>query len=229
MSVSLTFPDTTYTSANKPATATLKTDLAAIETDLNAALKGDGSVNITNNISSTGVPSDKNHLATMGAIYPIGSVYIAVVATDPSALLGFGTWARIAEGRMLVGYDTTDEDFNTVEAEGGSKTHTNTEAEMFAHSHTADGNLTAASNGSHNHSPTGGDIIHTQGTGYSHHTQDTPTGHISHVFNSMATLGISTDGAHTHDITGSTSSKGSTNAYNIMNPYFITYMWKRTA
>jgi len=30
--------------------------------------------------------------------WPIGSVFLAVVATDPATLLGFGTWARIAEG-----------------------------------------------------------------------------------------------------------------------------------
>lgn len=36
MSVSLSFPDSTYSSSNKPSTTTLKADLQAIETDLNS-------------------------------------------------------------------------------------------------------------------------------------------------------------------------------------------------
>jgi len=36
MSIALTFPDSTYSSSNKPSSATLKTDLQTIETDYNA-------------------------------------------------------------------------------------------------------------------------------------------------------------------------------------------------
>lgn len=36
MSISLTFPDSTYSSSNKPSSATLKTDLQTIETGFNA-------------------------------------------------------------------------------------------------------------------------------------------------------------------------------------------------
>lgn len=59
----------------------------------------------------------------LGATYPVGSVYLAVVATDPSVLLGFGTWARIAEGQFLVGFETADPDFDPIENTGGTKTH----------------------------------------------------------------------------------------------------------
>tara|TARA_R110000823_G_scaffold242553_3_gene366983 strand:- start:7745 stop:8473 length:729 start_codon:yes stop_codon:yes gene_type:complete len=69
-------------------------------------------------------------------VYPVGSIYTAVVSTNPATLLGVGTWAAFGSGRTLVGINTSDSDFNTVEEVGGSKTHTLTVAEIPAHAHT---------------------------------------------------------------------------------------------
>lgn len=52
-------------------------------------------------------------------IYPIGSVYMSKNSTDPSTLFG-GTWERI-KGRVIVGVDENDADFNMVLKTGGSK------------------------------------------------------------------------------------------------------------
>lgn len=52
--------------------------------------------------------------------YPVGSIYLSVVNTNPSTWFG-GTWVQIAKGRTLVGVDTNDTDFNTVQKTGGSK------------------------------------------------------------------------------------------------------------
>jgi hypothetical protein len=49
---------------------------------------------------------------------------MAVVSTNPATLLGYGTWAAIATGRVIVGLDGGDAAFDTVEETGGSKTHT---------------------------------------------------------------------------------------------------------
>ncbi len=54
--------------------------------------------------------------------YPIGSIFLSVVDTNPSQWFG-GTWERIAKGRTLVGVDENDTDFNTVKKTAGSKTH----------------------------------------------------------------------------------------------------------
>jgi hypothetical protein len=68
-------------------------------------------------------------------VYPVGSIYIAVVSTNPATLLGFGTWTAFATGQTLVGIDTGQTEFDTVEETGGSKTHTLTESELPAHTH----------------------------------------------------------------------------------------------
>ena len=56
------------------------------------------------------------------AIYPVGSIYMSVDNTNPSSLFG-GTWVAWGAGRVPVGVDSGDSDFDTVEETGGSKTH----------------------------------------------------------------------------------------------------------
>lgn len=68
--------------------------------------------------------------------YPVGSIYLSVNDTNPSTWFG-GTWVQIAKGRTLVGVDTNDTDFNTVEKTGGEKKHTLTIQEMPSHRHEA--------------------------------------------------------------------------------------------
>jgi microcystin-dependent protein len=61
-------------------------------------------------------------------------VYTSVVSTTPDTLFG-GTWLAIGAGRVLVGIDSNDTDFDTVEGTGGAKTHTLNVSEIPAHSH----------------------------------------------------------------------------------------------
>lgn len=138
--------------------------------------------------------------------YPVGSIYMnASSGTNPATLLGFGTWASFGAGRVLVGIDSTDTDFDTAEETGGSKTHTLTEAELPAHHHkliaNADSNsdLTAANQ-----------IARRDLTGS--HDQE----YDLHGTATAATLGKS-------------SEVGSGSAHNNVQPYIVVYMWKRTA
>jgi hypothetical protein len=124
------------------------------------------------------------YLSSLAGAWPIGSVYLAVVATNPATLLGFGTWAQIAIGQMLVGFKTADADFGTVEKTGGSKTasHTNN------HSGTA---ITDHPSSSNKQGTAAGNVITT-----GNHVITQPAAHGDH---------------------------------NIINPYFVVYVWKRTA
>ena len=79
-----------------------------------------------------------------GQAFPVGAVFLSVVATDPATLLGYGSWVAFGAGRMLVGVDAGDPDFALAEETGGAKTHTLTEAQLPAHTH-------AVSDPGHNH------------------------------------------------------------------------------
>ena len=55
------------------------------------------------------------------ASHPIGSIEINISGVNPSTYLG-GTWIAWGTGKVPVGVNTNDTDFNTVEKTGGSKT-----------------------------------------------------------------------------------------------------------
>lgn len=81
----------------------------------------------------------------LDTIYPIGSIYMSIDSTNPSSLFG-GAWEPWGTGKVPVGVDLNDTDFNTVEKIGGEKTHTLSLQEMPTHKHSfafADDNGTA--------------------------------------------------------------------------------------
>ena len=83
--------------------------------------------------------------ATIANAYPVGSIYMNCSnATNPGTLLGFGTWSSFGAGRVLIGIDSSDSDFDTAEETGGSKTHTLTEAQLPSHRHTIGSNDSTA-------------------------------------------------------------------------------------
>lgn len=59
-----------------------------------------------------------------GEAFPVGFVFISVVATNPATLLGYGTWVAFGAGRVLVGINAADTDFDVAEETGGNKTVT---------------------------------------------------------------------------------------------------------
>jgi hypothetical protein len=79
--------------------------------------------------------------ATISNAYPVGSIYMnASNATNPATLLGFGTWTAFGAGRVLIGIDSSDTDFDSAEETGGSKTHALTIGELASHNHTVGSN-----------------------------------------------------------------------------------------
>ena len=142
-------------------------------------------------------------------VWPVGSVFLSVVSTNPGTLLGFGTWVQIAGGRVLLGQTTNDADFDTAEEIGGDKTVTLTEQQIPAHSH-------SVTDPGHVHAQqrfptaTGGSTGFTVDTSMS----GTPANANN---TASATTGISI---------GNT---GGGEAHSNMPPYFVVYVFKRTA
>ena len=147
--------------------------------------------------------------ALVGA-YPVGSIYMnAAVATNPATLLGFGTWAAFGAGKVPVGLNAADSDFDTVEETGGTK-----DAIIPTHTHAASSNSTSTDSG-HTHSVarglgasgTGGDAL-LSGSG---------------VQSGSATANITTE------TTTTIASAGESATGKNLQPYIVVYMWKRTA
>jgi len=70
-------------------------------------------------------------------IYPVGSIYMnATNSTNPNTLLGFGTWVRFGEGRMVISQQDSNPRWNSAEETGGLESVTLTTAQIPTHSHT---------------------------------------------------------------------------------------------
>jgi len=126
-------------------------------------------------------------------VYPVGSIYTTVLATAPATLLGMGTWVAFGAGKVMVGIDASDTDFDTAEETGGAKTdsHALTIAEMPSHTHTP--TTVSGSSGSSSGVEGGGSRAST---------------------GSLVIPATGGGGAHSHDI---------------VQPYIVVYMYKRTA
>lgn len=87
--------------------------------------------------TSTPVNADNlnfNFKEVMNLIYPVNSIIIKADNEDYSDFLGF-EWERTLVGRVAVGIDSSDSDFNVIGETGGEKEHTLTTNEMPSHGH----------------------------------------------------------------------------------------------
>ncbi len=150
--------------------------------------------------------------AALQAVYPVGSLYTnAYSSANPSASLGFGTWAAFAAGRVMVGLDPSDPSFSTLGGTSGSK-----DAVVVSHTHTGTTSTAAA----HQHlSPDGQQFITT-----------TPGGIYGGGGASLYPSGSNLTqaaGAHNHTFTTDAAGSSGTNAN--LQPYINVAMWVRTA
>jgi len=144
--------------------------------------------------------------AGLQAAYPVGSIYVSTVSTNPNTLFGFGTWVAYGQGRMLISADGT----YTAGTTGGSATTTLSTTNLPAHSHTA-----TVTDPGHTHSSN----AQQQNTGH-----QLAGGGSFTVFPTPATINSNTTG-----ITVAISNTGSGTAFNTISPYIAVYMWNRTA
>ena len=174
------------------------------------------------------------------AAWPIGSVFISVVPTNPATLLGGGTWVAFAKGRMLVGLDTADASFDTPEEQGGAKTLVLATANLPSHTHAIDHNHATATSGAasatahthtidHNHATatTSNHAGHQHGGWFKSPFSGTGGGYVAvrEVDNTAGNTITTSGGAHTHTVdlpafTGSSGSAGAAHTHSIDLPAY---------
>ena len=194
--------------------------------------------------------------------FPVGAIYMSTTSANPSTFWTGTTWQAFATGKTIVGIDTSDTDFNSVNKVGGSKEVVLTIPNLPTHNHTVgDNSHSHTANGVGDHSHTLNDHAHylpphQHGTSWGEHNatgywgnwpgtnfrglaakmdQDNNmflTSPVDQWTNGAGAVGMSGSGAHSHTINATThshtlSNTGSNTAHSNLQPYIVTYIWKR--
>ncbi len=194
--------------------------------------------------------------------FPVGAIYMSTTSANPSTFWTGTTWQAFATGKTIVGIDTSDTDFNSVNKVGGSKEVVLTIPNLPTHNHTVgDNSHSHTANGVGDHSHTLNDHSHyiaphqhatswgeRDKTGYWGNygasnsyigSGDTDvdnnmflTSPVDQWTNGAGAVGMSGSGAHSHTINATThshtlSNTGSNTAHSNLQPYIVTYIWKR--
>ena len=194
--------------------------------------------------------------------FPVGAIYMSTTSANPSTFWTGTTWQAFATGKTIIGIDTSDTDFNSVNKTGGSKEVVLTVPNLPVHTHAVGDNThTHSMNGVGDHSHTLNDHAHylpphQHGTGWGENNQtgywgNWPGGNnyrgsgstdwdnnmfltspVDQWTNGAGAVGMSGSGAHSHTINATThshtlSNTGSNTAHSNLQPYIVTYIWKR--
>ncbi len=141
-------------------------------------------------------------LATIfNMVYPVGSIYMSATLSTASAVNNAlpGTWQAWGAGRVPVGVDTSDTDFNYAGLTGGEKTHQLAINEMPKHHHT--------------YANTSGSRIYDVRYGATD-------------WGSSGSLGAGFNGG-TYDASVYGGDTGGNGHHNNLQPYITCYMYKR--
>ena len=193
------------------------TEFSAVQTAVNSKADLNGSA--SESFSATTAAADTNttqvattafvETATSAAniadvVYPVGAIFTTVTAYANSAAvvtaIGGTTWVAFGAGKVLVGLDATDTDFDTSGSStgsagsGGAKTHTLTTAEIPSHNH---------DNGNYKY------LMESDGT-LTVDATDSTAGEVK----------LTTK--------GEIQAAGGGGAHNNVQPYITVYFWKRT-
>jgi microcystin-dependent protein len=174
---------------------------------------------IVNDMSEAGNITRKTTIGDVLLLaWPVGSIYLAIDEVSPVDKFG-GEWSVFGAGRMPVGLDSGDGDFDVAEETGGAKTHTLTSAEMPAHTHTQDA-----------HTHTQNSHVHAQQRyptatgGLTGFTVDTSMSGTEAAANNTAAATATNQNA-----TATNQNTGGGGAHNNLPPFIVVRMWKRTA
>lgn len=164
------------------------------------------------------------------ASYPVGSIYMSVRNVDPATLFG-GKWAAWGSGRVPVGVDTTQSEFNYVEKPGGNKALQSHTHSTPNHTHSISVVTKSLTGSMYNLAS------QTKGTSYrASGICAVRTSNEAHGYGSGTTStkkdGYNINASHNHSLNqtasggGTSGTTGSGNTQNLQ-PYITCYMFKR--
>lgn len=182
-------------------TAPVAADLVPI-VDVSEAVAGDRTKHLT--------------LATLASfLMPVGHLYFATDGVNPATKFGFGTWVAFGAGRVLVGLDAGQTEFDALEKTGGAKTVTLTAAQsgVPAHGH-------GVTDPGHTHVENSNNT--TTGTLRGWGAPDTST-------NQSTATGYSTAPSQTGLTVADATPADAASAHPNLPPYIVVQAWKRTA
>ena len=161
---------------------------------------------------------DRILTAVLGGIYPVDSLLTTTKTGNPGDAdyffsgITFGTWAAYAAGRVLVGIDSTNTSFDTIGETGGIEEFTLSNNNMH-HNHQWN-----ASHGG------GSQRIQLNNVGSGSGRGSFNSAGSDDNYENAATM----SGNYYTNI-NRTSVSGARTAVNNLQPYIVTYIWKRTA
>jgi microcystin-dependent protein len=153
--------------------------------------------------------------------WPVGAIFLSISATNPASTLGVGEWSAWGTGRVPVGIDPNQSEFNTVEKTGGIKAVQLSWAQSGLRDHAHGISLTTSGSG-----------VDAQMSSASASTN--PAGGAAVARGDGANAGLRTinSSGHSHTVNGGTAGVGNFDAleaHQNLQPYITCYMWKRTA
>ncbi len=159
--------------------------------------------------------------SVVSAIYPVGSIYITLNASNPSTILGVGGWTKVSQGRFLVGQGTGSDGTDSLNVSNtgndsgvGKYNHTLTYNEMPNHRHYI------ATGGSDNTRVLDG----TNQLEHYYNYQEAGSDQPNNPNFEYALHGASNDANR-----GLTSPAGGNQPHNNTPPFFGAYIWQRTS
>jgi hypothetical protein len=151
--------------------------------------------------------------AFLASMYPVGSIYTSTASTNPNTLFGFGTWVAFGAGRVMVGNGggfTAGATGGSADAIVVSHTHSFSETTNTA---SLSGTLVASKPGS------ASGIVSVTATGVAGGADGSQSSATQYTINA----------SHSHTVSGTTDSEGSSGTNANLQPYIVVYMWNRTA
>lgn len=181
---------------------------------------------------------------TLAQVYPVGCIYTTTTSANPATVFGFGTWAAFGTGRVLVGFDAGQTEFDTVEETGGAKavaaagtnsapTFTGTPfSSVINHTHAV-----SVSDPGHSHVITSQTATTGAATSYEHGVLDTSSAETEATeTTASATTGVTATTANPAGGVASITPAGTVSApaftgsgTSVLQPYLVVFFWKRTA